>query len=200
VSDPVKLAVVTLVTRPRNLSAIAASITAALENAPNANVELDWIQVWDQRSANFSEVDGEYYPAHGYILTPPPDWYGEPYLRNAALTVVESGHVAWLDDDNTMAPTFIARVGELLAETPDAALVFDQTANGAHRLTAAPRNMIVGGVDTAQVVAPRELYDGQSFRNVINGTDGLMYEAIFRQHAERFRFVNEPHVTYNALA
>lgn len=198
-SDPLRLTFVTLVTRPENLGRISESLGEALARAEHASVEIDWVQMWDERAADFKQVESGIYPPHAYLVMPPAEWIGEPYLRNAALHVVKGGHIAWLDDDNLIVPSFVARVAELLAETPDAALVFDQSANGGLRLRAAPGSMIVGGVDTAQVVAPRDLYEGESFRNLSNGTDGYMYSALYAKAPERFRFINEAQVAYNAL-
>lgn len=200
----VRLHFVTLVTRPQNLGAIAESIARAMHvadhaaaeesgNGAGADVEMIWHQVIDG-----SKVRG--FPS-GFNVVPAAGWAGEPYLRNYALDeLVHDGHIAWLDDDNLVESGFVAAVVQQLRVQPDAALVFDQLrADRTPRLTARPENMRYGAVDTAQVVAPRELYGDLRFANRAEGCDGVMYEQLFKAQPERFRFVNEPRVLYNAL-
>lgn len=202
-----KLTVVTLVTRPGNLPAIANSINAALLDAhgralPSAP-DVRWLVLFDQAKIGRAAVE---LPAHaldsteGYYVEVEPDWCGEPFLRNKALDLVDAGHVAWVDDDNLVEPDFFAAVARELEQQPGAVVVFDQVlADGTPRCFAGPDNMRFGSVDTAQVVAPRDVYGTYRFDNVANGTDGFMYERLWQRHGTRFRFVNEPRVLYNAL-
>ena len=204
----VKLTVVTLVTRPGNLPAIADSINAALVDGfgqPIPGLDVRWLVLFDQAKLPAPEL--VVLPAQspdtteGYCVEVLDGQCGEPFLRNKALDLVDVGHhIAWCDDDNLVEPDFFLAVAAQLAEQPGAVLVFDQVlADGTHRLTASPDNMRFGSVDTAQVVAPREVYGAHRFDNVANGTDGFMYERLWQSHGTRFKFVNEPRVKYNAL-
>lgn len=206
----VDLTVVTLVTRPSNLPAIAESIEAALAAATPYQIELRWLVIFDQRKLAGSAGDfatalsfdgGRIGPQDGHVVIPHPDWAGEPFLRNYALDQIERGHVAWLDDDNTMEVFFLLALGEALVADPTAAIVFDQRRKeGGLRLRAAPDKMHYGAVDTAQVIAPRDVYGERRFANRHEGCDGQMYEELFAAVPERFKFVNQPRVIYNALA
>lgn len=206
----VDLTVVTLVTRPANLPAIADSIEAALAAATPYEIELRWLVVFDQRklagsAGDFATAlsfdDGRIGPRDGHVVIPHHEWAGEPFLRNYALDQIKTGHVAWIDDDNAMEVFFLLALGEALVADPTAAVVFDQRRKeGGIRLVAAPDRMHYGAVDTAQVIAPRDLYGDRRFANRHEGCDGQMYEELFAAAPERFRFVNQPRVIYNALA
>jgi len=198
---------VTLVTRPQNLPRIGESIVRASRRAGDA-VPWRWLQVWDGRRLDdcTPPAPPDDFPRDREWIarvTPPDGWAGEPFLRNFVLDecqLAPADLIAWVDDDNLAERDFLAALAAALEAQPGAAVVFDQVDRHGHqRLSAAPENMRYTGVDTAQVIAPREVYGDLRFENRAEGCDGFLYAALYAHAPARFVFVNEPRVIYNAL-
>jgi len=111
---------------------------------------------------------------------------------DAALSNIGDGWVWILDDDNSVHPSFFRRLEEEIAAHPDKeAIVFSQERSDALRyLKAAPENVRVGSIDTAQFVLQRGLI-GKYRWNDLPTHDGIFIEQIFNDHPTAFHFVDD---------
>ena len=196
------LHIVTLVSRREPLLPVAESVHAAWERVQERQDEFEWRLVYHQEKAGQPRT--RYFPSIGFhrfdhVVSVPPDACGEPYLRTFVLGELTDGHILWLDDDNLLHPEILEDLLPRIAAAPDSAFVYHQLdKSGALRCRAQPDHMKVNRVDTAQVIAPRSLYGTHVFANVARGTDGMMYETLYRESAARFVFLDRALVYHNA--
>lgn len=121
--------------------------------------------------------------------------------NNEALNMLRDDDWVWiLDDDNFVHPRFFGALRVLILNHPDKrAFVFSQNRRDVlgPLLPAAPQNMKLGRVDTAQVVFQRGLLCGMRFREDTRTPDGFLYEDIYEMDPDAFMFVDEALVNYN---
>lgn len=126
--------------------------------------------------------------------------------NNEALDLVPDDDWVWLlDDDNFVHPAFFAALGFLFATRKDKkALVFSQNRRDelGPVLAAAPENMKLYRVDTAQVVFKKGLLAGLRFNENTRTPDGMFFEALYDMAKAigdegLFEFFDWPVVNYN---
>lgn len=192
------LHIITPVSRPQNIPALAQSIKVAL--VPEIVVE--WWLVYDAQA-----LPSELPQATCHFLAVPSLVNGKKMSvggnsqYNAALDQITDGWVCFLDDDTTLHHRLIKAIAPLLLNIPGCNLAFNQNnPDGTRRLTVSPDNMQVNRVDTGQVVLCRESIG--AIRRVPADAycgDGRMIEAVFKAHPESFIFLNEALSTYNRI-
>lgn len=169
-SKPV-LHIITAVSRPDNLAALAESIAGAS----------DYFHVcWHLESDAAPHVGGQ-------------------RLKNQALDRIGDGWVWMLDDDNAAHPCFFARLRALL-DTHDTAWAFafsQRLPDGAIR-RAGPDTMRLDAVDIAQVVFRRDAIGARRLDESYGG-DGLLIEALHTAAPAGWIFCEEPLCYYNRL-
>lgn len=122
--------------------------------------------------------------------------------NNEMLRLIPANDWVWiLDDDNFVHPAFFGMLASMFVAQPDKwAFVFSQIRNDelGPVLRAAPENMKLYKVDTAQVVFRRGLLAGHFFPEDTNTPDGILFEKIYNLHnPDWFAFVEQPVVHYN---
>jgi hypothetical protein len=117
--------------------------------------------------------------------------------RNLALSLVTREFVYYLDDDNIVHPSFATTFRA--HASPERALVVNQVhADGTRRLKARPP-ILVGGIDTAQVVLPRAMATERKWFVTAPFADGIYFSQIYDAHGARFVFLDEDAAYYNFL-
>jgi len=194
-----ELHVVTPCARTGNLAAVARSIAAA----PRADgTTLSWLVVLDDRFgidvgdarrivAGMPRTAVEIAEASGVA--------GHAQ-RNHALERVAEGWIVFVDDDNLLHPSLPGLLADAVRRRPDAgAVVFDQDLGDGEVRRAAPENVRVGGIDSAQLALERSFVGGERFHVYSYSADGILAVRLYRRAPERFAFVPEVACTYNAL-
>lgn len=116
--------------------------------------------------------------------------------RNAALDLIMQGSIYFLDDDNILHPEFY-QVEYYIREY--GVIVFNQIdKEGRRRLTAAPENVRVGGIDTASFIISAADAVCTKFPLVYEG-DGLFISDIYQRKPSHFKFLNKDLSYYNFL-
>lgn len=115
---------------------------------------------------------------------------------NELIDLIPSRDWIWiLDDDNRIHIKFFELLSDYFefANTKAVdAFVFGQNRFDAlGDLEAAPENMRVGRVDTAQVVFRKKLLNGLRFKENSKVADGEFYEALYKSAPDRFVFVKQ---------
>jgi hypothetical protein len=129
-----RLHILTPVTRPENLTTIAASLDAW------GDVDFTWHLRFD---ANHNHIGGY-------------------ELRNWMIDEIRDGWVWCLDDDTIAHPDFY-RVVMGAAVTGAPAVVVSQERPDGTVLHAAPENVMIGGIDIGQAVIRRDVIAGSRF-------------------------------------
>ncbi len=172
-----KLHLLTAITRPENLPAIAASIAAARMIARS-----DTAIVWHWR---FDD-------ARLHV--------GGQVLKNQMLAGITDGWVAILDDDNSMHPSYLRAVTEALADNPDAAMLVIAQQHASGFVRRVHRKMLKQThVDAGQVVVRRDTIGDQFISDHYCG-DGEWIEGLAsRIPDEQIVYIHEPVCFYNHL-
>lgn len=197
------LNIITRCTRLANLARIADSVRPGCDAMP-----IRWIVAFD--TAALKDVDADALAmlqreGAEFDFFPCPEGDFGHSLINRALDRIESGWVHILDDDNIVHEAFWGRVPGLLASegfSGRRALVFNQRVDGKDFTGqeiryAAPENMRVGGVDSAQLVIRRDLVGGRRLRPMTYVADSALAEEIHRDHPGDFLFLDEELCHYN---
>lgn len=121
---------------------------------------------------------------------------------NEMIDLIPNKDWIWiLDDDNRIHLKFFELLSEYLAksiQSTTGAFVFGQNRFDAlGDLEAAPENMRVGRVDTAQVVFRKKLLNGLRFPEDSKVADGIFYEALYKANPEQFVFVKQIATYFN---
>lgn len=166
----------TAVTRPENLPAIAASIATAQLTAPPIEV------VWHMRYDQLGEHPG------GQLL------------KNQMIDGISDGWVWILDDDNVMQGEFLEALFVHAAEHPEAQLIVCAQRHNNGWVRKVNRSMLrETHVDAAQVVARRDAIGDLRIPEHYCG-DGAFIEALANQlDPDRITYIHRPVVSYNAL-
>ena len=169
-----KLHVLTAVTRPQNLQAVAASLARAADVCENLELVWHW----------------QYDPRREYV--------GGQALKNQMLDGITDGWVWILDDDTICDSQILARFGAALIDHPEAeAIVFSQERPDlGRRLRAAAENARMGEIDAGQAFLARNLIGDERLPVSYEG-DGYWLEALLSRAA--VIYVDEPLSLYNAL-
>ncbi len=168
-----KLHILTAITRPENLPALAASLTGALAHG----VAVCWHWLADSEHAAI----------------------GGQALKNQMLDAIADGWVWVLDDDNTAHPDFFDVLSQAAREHPDArAFVLSQELPGGTVRHADAAAMRVDHVDIAQVVLRRDLI-GDARLDLSYGGDGMLIEQLHRHYPTDFVYIDRPVCYYNRL-
>jgi hypothetical protein len=162
-----KLHVLTALTRPENLEAIANSLLAA---------KCDGVEVcWHIRKGQRDDPGGQ-------------------RTKNSLLDEISDGWVWILDDDTVVHPDLFRRVLPQ-AEKSDAVVVGQIRPPDGWVMEG---RIMVGGIDTGQVVFRRELAGDRRIPEEYAG-DGLFFEQILTGN-DRVTFIGDGLSYYNALA
>jgi predicted SAM-dependent methyltransferase len=144
-------------------------------------------------AAEGHNLDIRHYIIHPHGATHPGNGRAD-MARNveAALSSIRDGWVWILDDDNSVHPGFFRRLEEEIAAQPEArAFVFSQERADERRLLqAAPENVRIGSIDTAQFVLRRDLIGDLRWCE-LPVHDGIFIQELYEQCPEDFRFVDE---------
>lgn len=146
-----KLHILTAVSRPENLPAIAGSLVTAAESAPDVQM------VWHWR------------------LDLARQHVGGQALKNEMLDEIADGWVWMLDDDTLAHPDVLSVVSE--AAQDSAAVIVSQQRTDGRVLVAAPQMVCPGGVDIGQAFLRRELIGEHRIPIDYNG-DGMFLQAV----------------------
>lgn len=193
------LHIITPVSRPQNVPALAHSIDAALVD----EIKVLWWLVFDAASV----------PEMGASLKFRAEGLAVPSLvngkrvsvagngqRNAVLDQIKDGWTYFLDDDTTLHPRLIKAVAPLLLHIPGCNLVFNQNwPDGSRRCTIGPDRVHQGTVDTGQAVLCRESIGTLRQSPTMYHADGVFMQAVFEAHPESFIFLNEVLSIYNRI-
>jgi hypothetical protein len=168
-----RLHLLTAVTRPENLPAIATSLLPA----DDYGIET----VWHTRA------------------DPDRQSVGGQSLKNAMLSEIADGWVYILDDDNLMHPDFWRAVASVVDGIPGTAMVVltQAFANG-HVRSAHPGMLRSSHVDAGQVVIEREALGDARIPEHYCG-DGDFIEALAHKLTGRIVFVQQACCYYNKL-
>lgn len=120
---------------------------------------------------------------------------------NELIALIPNDDWIWiLDDDNLLHPGFFSALWKAWNDFPEKdAIVFSQNRKDALGpvLPAAPENMRVGRVDTAQVVFRKSLLGTDRMREDHKCADGILYETLDKKYPSAFAFVDEAVVNFN---
>jgi hypothetical protein len=117
--------------------------------------------------------------------------------RNLGLAQPLREYVYFLDDDNIVHPMF-ASVLAAHAPTHKIIVVNQLNPDGSVRLKAgAP--VRVGGIDTAQLILPREYAAQYRWTPHLRFADGFYFTSIYKNHTDQFLFVDIDAAYYNYL-
>lgn len=178
------LSVITPCSRPQNLQRIR----------PTVPDWAQWIVVHDTSGAPAS-WSFDHHPGLVQLFDDGAGGFGNEQ-RNCGVARATGHFLYFLDDDNLMHPRLVELV-EDHQESRNALVVQQVEKNGTLRLRANVPS--IGNIDTAQVVLPRELVGSHRWPVGRYDADGVFFAAIYREHPERFVFVQEPASYYNAL-
>ena len=200
------LILITAVSRPENLELVGASIARAHAEVPAVSlvwwlafgVKVEMMEAarerWARLDVGAAQLRFSYTHVAGTVGGPE---------RNLALDMIpeDAGTmVAFLDDDTTLDPSYLARLDTLTAEHPGQAIVVDQVdRDGNLRCAATPQCMHPCSVDTGMGIFPRELIGEMRFDGDCYESDGRLFQAIYERNPGRCTFVSEPLSIYNAL-
>jgi O-antigen biosynthesis protein len=111
------------------------------------------------------------------------------------------GFVYYLDDDNILHPNFLNTLSTFTDK--DKIYVVDQFVDckdftGVEYRIAEPENMRVQGVDIAQIIFPRHVFDSYEFKGDYCA-DGILIEQLHTEHPEYFEYISETLSYYNSL-
>lgn len=151
-----RLSVITAVSRPENLPAIAESLATAAEKAP-PNVRLSWHWRFDLERQHV----------------------GGQALKNAMLDDIYGGWVWVLDDDTVAHEDVLWVVSAAVSPETHAIIVSQRRSNGAV-LTPHPQRMCPGGVDVGQAFLRRDLIGDHRIPVDYNG-DGMFLQAVLNE-------------------
>lgn len=159
---PVKLHVLTAVTRPGNLGQVGESIALSAELAPEVTV--CWHLQFDHEREHV----------------------GGQALKNRMLDGIDDGWVCILDDDTLMHDRFVGAVyRETLREPPVRAVVVSQLRTTGQVLRAGSANAVLGKIDAGQAVLRRDLIGEHRIPETYAG-DGVWLEALLRNADVRY--------------
>jgi O-antigen biosynthesis protein len=111
------------------------------------------------------------------------------------------GFIYYLDDDNILHPNFLNTLSTFTDK--DKIYVVDQFVDckdftGVEYRIAEPENMRVQGVDIAQIIFPRHVFDSYEFKGDYCA-DGILIEQLHTEHPEYFEYISETLSYYNSL-
>lgn len=168
-----RLHVLTAVTRPENLSAVAHTLARA--TATVADIEVVWHWRFD--------------PGRQHV--------GGQHLKNEMLDRIHDGWVWILDDDTVAHPALVQMLMRCVREMPDMqALVVSQARADGRTLRAAPENVRVGFIDAGQALLRRDLIGEERLPETYEG-DGQLLERLLP--AARVVYCDETLSLYNAI-
>jgi len=166
------LHVLTACTRPWNLSKISPTLEQAALGTP---WQVHWHIGFDPQRAHI----------------------GGQGVKNRLLEGISEGWVWILDDDTTVHPDLLRRVGEEIERDPSLQAVVVSQKRPEGVLVADPVNVRVGHIDSGQVVLHRGLIGGTQLLDK-HDADGHFFEALLRD-APGVSYLNEILCFHNAL-
>lgn len=138
---------------------------------------------------------------HILLQGPEPDPKGVNKV-NEALAMIRDGWFATWSDDTVHDPRIFQRLGEAIAQNPNAvAVVFSECRPGGGVLHAAPGEMLPCHVDGSQVIMRRDfLGDARmDYAQYKDQADGYLLKQLHDRAPKQFVFVDEVLVYYNRL-
>ena len=198
------LNILTRCTRPGNMPKIIESVAKAGEG-----IEVRWLVVFD--TSRLKDIDADILSAlHSagarMRFSAGRDGDFGHGLLNEALDSISEGWVYILDDDNIIHERFWDRAALAVREAEGTggrrAVVFNQRIDGKDFTGqeiryAAPENMRVGGVDSAQLLIRRDLVGDRRLREMTYVADSVFAEELHRDHPSEFLFLDEELCYYN---
>lgn len=175
---PVKLHILTAVSRIENVELVRDSINLAARRAPK--VVLSWHRRYD----------------------PQCEHVGGQRLKNEMLDDIDDGWVCILDDDTLMLPKFLLRVHMIVASAPLAerelrAVVVSQRRTNGTILQASPENAVLSSIDAGQAVLRRDLIGDYRIPETYAG-DGMWLETLLRDRSD-VHYLPEVLSAHNAI-
>ena len=169
---PVKVHVLTAVTRPWNLPLIAGSLANA---AAAAGCDICWHWQFDSERRHV----------------------GGQAVKNRMLDEITDGWVWLLDDDTLVHPNLLRRARTVSGDQAVDAIVFSQARADGRQLTAAPANVRVGDIDAGQAILRRDLIGATRLHESYEGDGIFLADVLGRANAV---YVDEFLSLHNALA
>jgi hypothetical protein len=206
------LSIITPVTRPENLDAIAESIAKADINAIGS-FDIIWYLIWDTEM--YWRVMLPY--ECGVFIYSRPCFSGKMKMevngkttevkinsygakqRNFGVDQTKAGWVYFLDDDNVMDENFLLNLSDEIKDDPfKKVFLFDQyLKDGTLRLKASLDSVKVEHIDTAQFVIDREFLGDVRWEPKQCG-DGFLMETLYAKDPSVFK-VSKGRCWYNYL-
>ena len=117
------------------------------------------------------------------------------------INTIYNGFIYYLDDDNILHPDFLNTLSTFT--DINKIYVIDQFVDykdftGVEYRIAEPENMRVQGVDIAQIIFPRHVFDSYEFKGDYCA-DGILIEQLHTEHPEYFEYISETLSYYNSL-
>lgn len=185
-----RLTIITAVTRPENLPALARSIEPGREL-----FSITWRVVFDGAKVKHMDVPG----AVTAVVSHAGSGWGN-YQKNFALDCTADGWVYFLDDDNIIHPDFFSAMHRAIYETDASGFAFPQI-DGCGEATkrACPEHMRPDYIDLAQVMMSRELIGDQRFILGAYNADGRLIASLYAANPCAWAFLDKPLCFYNYL-
>ena len=185
-----KLTIITPCTRPENLPRMKPGIDAVRDL-----FDIYWRIVFDTSVCYPLPI----YGAIIYGANVDGSHFGNGQ-RNAGINMTGDGWVYFLDDDNSMHPSFF---GELYATIKKhdmlRAFAFRQSMFESGNRDVSPANMRGNHIDMAQVIIHRDLIGDIRFELDPYNADGRFIEAVYQSNPGAWGFIHKTLCYYNAL-
>jgi glycosyltransferase involved in cell wall biosynthesis len=198
-----RLVILTRCTRQENLPAVYESVKGAINKTHRwyVIIDLNAVSALTKETLEFMSSLGK--DNFMFIRTSKPDTCGYDILNDVIKKEIPKG--AWIhivDDDNILHENLIETFENL--ETKAKAIVVNQQVDGKDftRLNireAKPENTKFQGVDVAQVLFDRDfLIENGGYQMGYCG-DGLAIDKIYKDHPDKFHFIDEVLCYYNKI-
>jgi glycosyltransferase involved in cell wall biosynthesis len=194
-----KLNIITRCTKPYFLPQVKKSINF---NTPKINIK--WHIIFD--TSVLKDIDASLlkklnnkYTTFYFIEGKPGDLLYPQSME--VINQINEGFIYYLDDDNLLHPYFLKSISTNITEDKiyvvDQFVNFKDFTNKEYRI-ASPENMKLRGVDVAQLIFPRSIFDSFKWKGDYCA-DGLLVEEIMFKDPNYFRYINETLSYYNYL-
>lgn len=194
-----KIHIITPLSRGENLELLEDSLLAAFREKQKY-IRPHWWIVMDPTCTPIKEsLLKRMMQTEGYSFIPAPEsavaGHGH---RNGVLRLLDEDESFFysLDDDNIIVPGF---VDELIECEKDGLIVGQMNKDGSVRLEAAPENVRLNSIDTAQFAFKTKLLKGLRFDATRYDADGVFIYELFNRDQSAFKIVNKPLSYYNYL-